>query len=52
MGEDVLLMTKKKTVVNIYSKVAESIPTATHSKTQLDHPQFTDNKIKCVHLFK
>jgi len=31
--------------VNIYIPSATSVRTATRSKTQLDHSQFTDNKI-------
>jgi len=38
--------------VNIYIPSATSVCTATHSKTQLDHSQFTDSKIKCVHSLK
>ena len=38
--------------MNIYIPSAASVRTATHSKTQLDHSQFIDSKIKCVHLFK
>jgi hypothetical protein len=38
--------------VNIYIPSATSVRTATDSKTQLDRSQFTDSKIKCVHLFK
>jgi len=38
--------------MNIYIPSATSVRTATHSKTQFDHSQFTDSKIKCVYLFK
>jgi len=38
--------------VNIYIPSAASVRTATHSKTQLDHSQFTDDKIEYVQLFK
>jgi len=38
--------------VNIYIPNATSARTATHNKTQLDHSQFTDSKMKCVRLFK
>jgi hypothetical protein len=38
--------------VNIYIPIATSVRTVTDSKTQLDQSQFTDSKIKCVHLFK
>ena len=38
--------------VNTYVQVDASVRTATHSKTQLDYSQFTDNKIKSLHLFK
>jgi hypothetical protein len=41
----------RKRVANIYIPSAASVRTATDSKTQLDHSQFTDNKIKSVHLF-
>jgi hypothetical protein len=38
--------------VNIDIPSATSVRTATHSNTQLDHSQFTYNKIKCVHFIK
>ena len=38
--------------MNNYVQVDASVRTATHGKTQLDHSQFTENKIKCLHLFK
>ena len=43
---------RRKIAVNIYIPSSASVRTATESKTQLDHSQFTDSKIKCVHLFK
>ena len=39
---------RMKSAVNIYIPSATSVRTATHSKTQLDHSQFTGNKIKCL----
>jgi hypothetical protein len=43
---------RRKGVVNIYIPSAASVRTVTDSKTQTDHSQFTDSKIKCLHLFK
>jgi len=47
--EDVYFLTYKVRVMNNYIPSAASVRTATDSKTQLDHSQFTDNKNKCVH---